>query len=162
MTRGICRVGMVFRAGVHEQDYRDKYLGGHLRPDDQYTVQTNWGHVYSKLRWQIIIAVHANNYITVPIYTHAGQGLRNKTENEKMECVSIRDHRNRGQFINQSQHKKFEAVMLPGTTLLDPVATVQLTHPITRQFDLLIEEQGRLEADSVDRLLALYRRLNSV
>ena len=113
MTKEKCTVGKIIRAAVHEQDFNHR-PGFAAAEVDTQTVMSKAGPVYSKVRWMIIVRVLANHYLTIPLYTHNGTGLSNKTDSDKLEYTSVRDLRHRGEFEALSKNKTLKAEMDPG------------------------------------------------
>ena len=157
MTKELCCVGKIIRAVVHDQDFNDT-PGCLATPDDTHTTVSKYGTIYSKMRWMIVVAVHHGNYLTVPIYTHNGTGLSNKSDAARLEYVSIRDLRHTGEFESLSKHRRLDARMKAGTTLLNRKSVAHLTAPISRKYGMLVEEQGQLDEYSVDDFTRLWRK----
>ncbi|KAL9127127.1 MAG: hypothetical protein Q9217_003935 [Psora testacea] len=156
MTRQVCSVGMIIRAAVHEQDFNDAPAWAATEADT-HSVASKLGQIYSKVRWMIVVATFENHYLTVPLYTHNGKGLENKSEKARSEYVSIRDDRHGGSFHNLSHHCELEVEMNRGTTVLHRKTIAHLTAPVTRKYDLLVEQQGNLEQGSKRLLIKLWR-----
>ena len=156
MTKELCRVGMIIRAVVHDQDFNDK-PGCLATPDEAHSTVSKFGTIYSKMRWMIVVAIYQAHYLTVPLYTHNGTGLSNKSDVAKLEYVSVRDTRHVGEFESLSRHRRLEARMISGTTILHRKSVAHLTAPVMRKYGMLIEEQGQLDKYSVDDFVSLWR-----
>ena len=124
--------------------------------DHRHTRQTVSGNVYTKIRFQIVIAVHGSHYMSLPLYTHEGKGLQNKSEEAKMEFISIRDHRLPGPFFDQTDRGRLEATV-HHPNRLDPQSAVQLSAPMYNQYDVTVEDVGMIAKDSLPDLLRNYR-----
>ncbi|KAL9098791.1 MAG: hypothetical protein Q9163_005610 [Psora crenata] len=159
MAREVCTVGMVVRAAVHEQDFHDapRWATTAAKEDDIHSVASRYGQIYSKVRWMIVVALFENHYLTIPLYTHNGKGLKHKSPNAKLEYVSVRDARHRGDFTTLSHHRELEAGMDRGAIVLDRNTVAHLTAPVTRKYDLLVEHQGHLDSNSRRMLIKLWR-----
>lgn len=155
-----CCEGMIIRSAVHEQDFQNKLPEGSVNLDGQYTINTNFGLVYSKLRWQIIISKKLEHYITVPLYTHDGKGLQKKNSVVRKEYLSIRDQRQRGETINLTPYEHIDAHMFHETTILKPESVVRLTYPVNGKYDLAVEVLGLLPKESLSTMKMIYNRLN--
>ena len=158
MTRESCVVGKIFRAAVHEQDFAD-IPGWSGAIDDTKTVLTHAGSVYSKVRWMIVVSIYNTHYMAIPLYTHNGKGLANKSDDAKREYSSVHDGRvRRVGFENLSvDNPVLEAEMYDGTTILSKMTVAHLTAPLQRKFGLYVEEQGILHPNSAERMVQLWR-----
>ena len=157
MKKHLCSVGKIIRAAVHEQDFND--TPGSVAPaDDSHSTMSRFGNIYSKLRWMIIVAVYEGHYLTIPLYTHNDRGLDSKSHGARLEYVSVHDGRHGENFENLSQHRKLDARMNRGTTLLKRNSVAHLTAPLTRKYGMLVEEQGHLDKRSVDYLVRIWRK----
>ena len=158
MTRESCVVGKIFRAAVHEQDFAD-IPGWSGAIDDTKTVLTHAGSVYSKVRWMIVVSIYKEHYMAIPLYTHNGSGLANRSDEAKREYTSIHDGRVwPGGFENLSKDNPvLEAEMFDGTTLLSKKTVAHLTAPLQRKFGLYVEEQGALDPESAEIMVHLWK-----
>jgi len=99
--------GMIIRAPLYEEDYADGKEAGlpTLVPGSNISAATsisaamshislsNYGYVHSKLRYMVVFATFRYHYMAIPIYTYEGKGLKDKPEDFRNECVSVRDGR---------------------------------------------------------------------
>lgn len=152
MTQQICTVGKIVRAAVHEPSFDEN------QPpvNDINSTWTSFGNVYSKVRWMIVVATYENSYLAIPLYTHRGTGLDNKSRAAKLEYVSVCDTRHT-EFENLTENQLLDAKMNRGTTKLNVKTVAYLVAPVTRKYELLVEEQGCLTKQSTDYLVQLAR-----
>ncbi|KAI4203421.1 MAG: hypothetical protein LQ350_001942 [Teloschistes chrysophthalmus] len=134
--------GMIIRAPLHEQDSK----GGQHRPNgtgssvatmaseatkaERYTTESRFGTIFTKHRKMIVVALHQDNYVAVPMYTHNGMGLVNKARPD--EFVSIKDHRDKND-ADWRQLSKWDPLVTEhlkeGIDLFDPKSTVHVAYP---------------------------------
>lgn len=159
MEREDCVVGTIFRAAVHEQDYMVA-AGGPLGPiEDSKTCVTHAGAVYSKVRWMIVVAVYEQHYLALPLYTHNGNGLENRSMNAKLEYASVRDSRwSEMDFVNLSQRNQvLDAKMYPNASVLSHMTVAHLTAPIQRRFGMYVELVGTLTQFSANYMAQTWK-----
>ncbi|ERF74543.1 hypothetical protein EPUS_00673 [Endocarpon pusillum Z07020] len=115
------------------------------------------GHnpICKKARFFIVLAGHAMSYVCLPIFTHNGNGTRNKPRPE--EFVSIRDHRATIEVQPQSGHEPLMTLEMSGMEL-KASSVVHLAYPTSRSYELPVEVIGRLTATSTNRCIQLFRR----
>ena len=104
----------------------------------------------------IIVATYENSYLAIPLYTHRGTGLANKSRAAKLEYASVCDTRH-AEFENLTENQLLDAKMNKGTTKLNLKTVAYLVAPVTRKYELLVEEQGCLTKQSTDYLVQLLR-----
>ncbi|KAG8532749.1 uncharacterized protein KY384_002627 [Bacidia gigantensis] len=137
MSKSKCFVGKIFRAPVHTE-FHDN--AGHNRPADvEKTVQTKHGLVMTKLRWMIVVVKHEQHYTAIPLYTHNGTGLSNKSERAKREYVSIRDDR-LPDFEGLSKHGVLTAQMRNEAKDLSRLSVAHLTAGVSRTYGTYVEQ----------------------
>ena len=158
MTRENCRIGMIFRAVLHEEDTTCLRAGAPTQ-DEHTTVTRDFGDIYSKMRWMIVVKVNRVGYTAIPLYTYNGKGLERKNATIKAEYVSVHDLRN-PPCTPQSHHRPVQARMLDKSTVLKAMTVAHLVHNINKQFGLPIQEEGRLTEKSLEEFLELYDNLN--
>ena len=109
-----------------------------------------------KQRIMIVIAQHTLNYVAIPLYTHNGIGLQNKSNKE--EYVSIFDSRRLDSIETAalSSHAPLVAKMDESSRGILESATTHLTYPVAREYGLPVVINGKLDKDSTKRLLDLY------
>ncbi|KAF7503011.1 hypothetical protein GJ744_004718 [Endocarpon pusillum] len=115
------------------------------------------GHnpICKKARFFIVLAGHATSYICLPIFTHNGNGTRNKSRPE--EFVSIRDHRATIEVQPQSAHEPLMTLEMSGMEL-KASSVVHLAYPTSRSYELPVEVIGRLTPTSTNRCIRLFKR----
>lgn len=147
------QTGMIVRAAIHEPNL-DQISRSTITVNDRTVTETAYGLVTSKMRKLIIIALHEDHYIAVPLYTHNGHGLTRKFKPN--EYISVRDHRRRGPFTALSVHKPLVTEHLnTDIALFDPVTTAHITYPVSRPYILPVIHEGSLEHESTQGLLDL-------
>ncbi|KAL8764910.1 MAG: hypothetical protein Q9194_006771, partial [Teloschistes cf. exilis] len=167
--------GMIIRAPLHEQDSK----GGQHRPNgtgssvatmaseatraEKYTTESRFGTIFTKYRKMIVVALHQDNYVAVPMYTHNGMGLINKARPD--EFISIKDHRNKND-ADWRQLSKWDPLVTEhvkeGIDLFDPKSTVHVAYPVSRRYALPVVLEGNLRRSSFKILKDLYGRFASV
>ena len=165
------KLGMIIRAPLHEQDSAVA-----RRPGGGSSVATNsseatkaencktesrMGTIFTKQRKMIVVALHADHYVAIPLYTHNGRGLINKRQPE--EFVSVKDHRDREEFVKLSKHDPLVTEMIrEGINLFDPKSTAHLAYPVSRRYQLPVVYEGHLRNSSLRILVSLYNRYAEV
>ncbi|KAL8738577.1 MAG: hypothetical protein Q9181_000628 [Wetmoreana brouardii] len=167
--------GMIIRAPLHEQDSK----GGAPRPGgtgssvaslaseatqaEKYTTQSRFGTIFTKYRKMIVVALHQDNYVALPLYTHNGRGLVHKARPD--EFVSVKDHRFKDDQ-GWKQLSKWEPVVTgyirDGIDLFDPKSTAHLAYPVSRRYALPVVLEGELKWSSFEMLKELYGRYANV
>ena len=144
-------------------------------PDFSIT-PSHYGYIHTKLRKFIIVALFAQHYVALPMYTHNGDGLDKKPD--KNEFVSVRDARTTtatnwrkrrigadGKKVKAgvaataalSDHEVLIAEMRPETTRLYEKTTVHVAYAVSRNYQLRVHWLGDVEAAGVGRLVELWR-----
>lgn len=115
------------------------------------------GHnpICKKARFFIVLAGHAMSYVCLPVFTHNGNGTRNKPRPE--EFVSIQDHRAVIEVQPQSSHQPLMTLEMSGMEL-KAASVVHLAYPTSRSYDLPVEVIGRLTPTSTNQCIQLFRR----
>ena len=109
--------------------------------------------ICKKARFFIVLAAHAESYISLPVYSHNGNGTKNKPKPE--EYVSIRDHRATSEAPSQSIHEPVVTEHMSGSVLLS-TSVIHLTYPVSRKYIVPIKVVGKLNAQSISRLTQLF------
>ena len=109
--------------------------------------------ICKKGRFFIIVAAHALSYISLPVYSHNGNGTKNKPNPE--EYISIRDHRATVEAPPQSSHDPLVTQDMSGPEMMT-VSVVHLAYPVARRYITPITVIGRLNAQSTRRLIQLF------
>jgi hypothetical protein len=145
------RPGMMIRAPIHEP-----FLPGAADIHHRAKTYSLYGPVFTKVRKMIVVAVYYSHYTALPLYTHNGNGLQGKSVPD--EFVSLKDHRSQAPFTPLSKHSALTTeTMVPGVNPMSPMATVHLTYPVSRQYDIPSTPEGQLDEASTKTLIGLYR-----
>ena len=159
LARHKFKPGMIIRCSMHEEDYMGTSRGADMALGSKFVSKSFAGNVFTKIRIMIVVARHENHYTAVPLYTHNGNGLSMKTADEKMEYVSVKDHRIKGNFTSQTENGVLSTGYLrPGTHILDPKSTAHVTYTIPRRYDLPVVYYGYLTEQATKQLVALCKR----
>ncbi|KAL8965322.1 MAG: hypothetical protein Q9183_003913 [Haloplaca sp. 2 TL-2023] len=159
------KIGMIIRAPLHEQDSkRGQRRGGtesslatmasEATQAEKYVTESHFGNIFTKIRKMIVVALHQDHYVAVPLYTHNGRGLINKAQPD--EFVSVKDHRLKEECKGLSRWNPLvTAYVKEGIDLLDPKSTAHMAHPV-RRYALPIVLEGELKSSSIEDLQHLY------
>ena len=165
--------GMIFRAALHEEDYTVTGRTAHplqsqitcLAASNMSTasgvpknhqIMTDFGPVYSENRYMVVVVLGPDTYTALPFFTHSGNGTAYKTG--KSDYVSIKDHRDPGKCIAQSDHRPVRTEdMKDMTKTLHECTTANLGIAVSRKYRLPISYQGKLAAKDTDRLVELFQ-----
>ncbi|KAL9000731.1 MAG: hypothetical protein Q9169_000767 [Polycauliona sp. 2 TL-2023] len=163
------KLGMIIRAPLHEQDSavaRRAGAGGgssvataasEATKAEHYKTESRMGTIFTKQRKMIVVALHTEHYVTIPLYTHNGRGLVNKRRPE--EFVSVKDHRYKEDFVKLSKHDPLVTEMVrDGIDLFDAKSTAHLAYPVSRRYALPVIYEGHLRSSSLRILVTLYNR----
>ncbi|KAL8675120.1 MAG: hypothetical protein Q9168_000491 [Polycauliona sp. 1 TL-2023] len=163
------KLGMIIRAPLHEQDSapaRRPGVGGgssvataasEATKAEHYKTESRQGTIFTKQRKMIVVALHTDHYITIPLYTHNGRGLVNKRQPE--EFVSVKDHRYKEEFVKLSKHDPLVTEMVrDGIDVFDAKSTAHLAYPVSRRYNLPVIHEGHLRSSSLRILVTLYNR----
>ena len=72
-----------------EQDFRASSGQSNITVADEYTTESRYGLINSKVRHMIVIECYEDHYIAVPLFTHNGRGLTRKRQpDEYIRSVS--------------------------------------------------------------------------
>lgn len=150
LAKELYKPGMIIRAPLHEPA-----LPGVADNNDRTTTECLYGPIFTKVRKMIVVALYHNHYTALPIYTHNGKGLEGKLVPD--EYVSVKDHRSQEPFAQLSKHSALVTqTMNPDINMMHPKATVHLTYPVSRKYDLPTIPEGQLQKASTETLIALY------
>ncbi|KAL8738459.1 MAG: hypothetical protein Q9190_008005 [Brigantiaea leucoxantha] len=168
--------GMIIRAPLHEQDFKGgkgtSIAGSNATAvtaaaDEKYTTESRFGPIFTKYRKMIVVAMHEDNYVAVPLYTHNGKGLKHKTAPD--EFVSIRDHRlqdHHDQHGGWSKLSKWDPLVTEyvrdGIDVFDRMSTAHLAYPVSRKYVLPVVHEGQLRATSLRMLVELFAKIGGV
>lgn len=146
------RLGMIIRAAVHEQE-----LPNTTNADKSIT-DSKFGPICTKYRKMIIIALHQDHYLALPMFTHNGKGLVNKARPD--EFISVQDHRLKGEFTALSSYRPLVTEHLnAGIDLFHPKSTIHITYPLPRRYEFPLVYEGFIDPEAVSRLLKLFNDL---
>lgn len=171
-------VGMIIRAPIHEEDGTEgskatdlsRPLGDSHQSDasnqskvDRYTSQWSFGHIHTKVRIFIVIALLDRHYLAVPLYTHNGTGIGTKNPSE---YVYVRDKmRAKGGVLpappphpNGKGWEALSAVISRedgNVPAYEPASCVHFAHLVSRRYGLNVSLEGKLEYASISRLMKL-------
>ena len=146
------RLGMIIRAAVHEQE-----LPNTTNADKSIT-DSKFGPIYTKYRKMIVIALHQDHYLALPMFTHNGKGLVNKARPD--EFISVQDHRLKGEFTALSSYRPLVTEYLnAGIDFFHPKSTIHITYPLPRKYDLPLVYEGFINPEAVSRLLKHFNDL---
>ena len=73
---------------AHHTSSRDPPTASLLDPNEMPTI---WGPVYTKRRTIIVLELFESHAECVPIYSHNGNGLKGKSDDERMEFFAIQE-----------------------------------------------------------------------
>ena len=156
LTPRNCRVGLIFRAGVHKKNYQDTIPGVEVQ-EDQFTVKTSCGSVFSKIRIQIVVKIYEKHCETIPLFTHSKSGLQKKSRKERTEFMCVYDPRAPGQFVNESSNKALVVRTNANVRPIDVRSAAKITEPEFPFWGQWIEPMGMLEELSIDDALEVRR-----
>ncbi|KAL8870801.1 MAG: hypothetical protein Q9174_003236 [Haloplaca sp. 1 TL-2023] len=161
------KIGMIIRAPLHEQDSKGGQRRGgagssfatmasEATQAEKYITESRFGNIFTKVRKMIVVAMHQDNYVAVPLYTHNGRGLVNKAQPD--EFVSVQDHRLRNEECKRLSRwdPLVTGHIKEGIDLFDPKSTAHMAHPVSRRYALPIILEGELKSTSIRLLLQLY------
>ncbi|KAL9014854.1 MAG: hypothetical protein Q9180_008917, partial [Flavoplaca navasiana] len=168
------KLGMIIRAPLHEQDSAVARRPGagtagssvataasEATKAEHYRTESRMGTIFTKQRKMIVVALHTDHYVAIPLYTHNGRGLVNKRQPE--EFVSVKDHRYKEAFVKLSKHDPLVTEMVrDGIDLFDTKSTAHLAYPVSRRYTLPVVHEGHLRSSSLRILVTLYNRYAEV
>ncbi len=150
IAKEIFKPGMIIRAALHEQ-----HLDDTAGDTDKNKVESRFGAIHTKFRKMIVVGLYQDHYIALPMYTHNGNGLSNKAQPD--EFISVKDHRSKVAFANLSKYQALVTETVnEGIELFHPKATLHLTYPVSRKYDLPVVYEGRLDKSSIKNLVGLF------
>jgi len=154
-------IGQIISAPYHVQDWDRRGAAS----DTSFQSQTLFGCVYSKRRKLIVIAKYEEHCLTIPIFTFRRTGLRDKNNNCD-EFVGVREAADNIHFPSESSHPNLIAVRHPffhrtlnddGFHVFSPMSYAHITAPFCFRYRNTCTFEGRLEEESVRRLICLYQ-----
>lgn len=168
------KVGHIIRMNIHESDFKgtskeaiamasqastlvDSGRDGKHRKEHRH--HGDFGPIYSENRICIVVNVAKSIYSAVPLFTHEGKGLAKTDSDERMDWISVQDHRQLDRCQQQSEHQPLcTAYMSPQADILDAVSTAWIPFAFPCRFDVPVAYQGRLDRASAERLVRLHRK----
>lgn len=156
---GIYKLGTVFSAPFHTSSTVDE---AYVLSDDPNLTASPFGTICSKYRKMVVVNTFAEHCTVLPIYTHNGRGLDGKEFVD--EFVSIRDRNDRRPAPKEGPYAALHAVRdatFKGT-FIGGRACVKLTEICSHRYDCMATFEGRLEEDSIKRLLDLLKVVTQV
>ena len=169
-------VGTIIRAPIHEEDGTEGGkatdlslpLGDSHQSDvsnqskvDRYTSQWSFGHIHTKVRIFIVVALLDRHYLAAPLYTHHGTGIGTK---DPSEYVYMHDKMRAKGGVSCPPHpngKGWEALSAVisrkdgNVPAYEPTSCVHFTHLVSRRYGLNASLEGTLEYESIVRLMGL-------
>ncbi|KAL8908568.1 MAG: hypothetical protein Q9171_005403 [Xanthocarpia ochracea] len=147
------KAGMIIRAILHEQNFAPTSSSRTEVTDKSYWDSPH-GRICTKYRKMIVLAMYADHYTAIPIYTHNGKGLIEKEDPD--EFVSIVDNREQHPGPALSRHPPLKTNQMNGEAkLLHIKSTAHITYPLSRKYDLPIVYEGNLHEGSLALLVKL-------
>lgn len=164
---------MIIRAPLHEQDSRGEARtlgsGSSIASNaseatlaEKYTTPSRFGPIFTKSRKMIVVACHQDNYVAIPLYTHNGRGLVNKTSPD--EFVSVKDHRDQDEEWKQLSRWKplVTEYVREGIDPYEPKTTAHLAYPVSRNYRLPVVKEGYLRDSSARTIRDLYGKFAGI
>ncbi|KAI4167906.1 MAG: hypothetical protein LQ348_007593 [Seirophora lacunosa] len=149
--------GMIIRGKLHEQDYKATSSSSNITIADPYRSDTKFGPICTKYRKMIVIALFEDHYLSIPVFTHNGHGLADKTKTE--EYIGIKDHRAKEEGLRQSRHEPLVTEFITsGIDLFDAKSTAHVTYALSRKYDLSLILEGHLTKSSTNRLIRVFKQ----
>jgi hypothetical protein len=131
---------------------------------NEHDITTCQSHaqIVIKDRKFIVLSVHYQNYICIPLFTYQRKGIVGEPDQD--DHVSVFDHRiPRTSLQQQSKWKTLQTKqMTPQSHRLSHNAAARVTFPLSRPKNLPIEILGNLHPDSTDRLRDLFVLLDDL
>jgi hypothetical protein len=140
---------------IRAEHFEEAYDGGSTIVNDKSIIRVpGQKPICKKMRFFVVLAAHSLNYICVPVFSHNGNGTRNKHRPE--EFVTIRDHRASIEASQQSIHKPLMTKEMSGRELT-PESVVHLAYPVSRSYGIPVIGIGRLTTASTSQCIQLFR-----
>ncbi|KKY16802.1 hypothetical protein UCRPC4_g05759 [Phaeomoniella chlamydospora] len=178
---GLINPGSILRVPVFQSCHNQRHYSPRPHCYDADRFPSPLGYVLAKLRFVVVIAVHKQSYISLPMFTYSGLGVQGFREVLQNEHIAIRDHRLRISVQNtrQSSNERWPSFMgrqtnprnpnykhlvtqyiwSGHTRYIHPRAYVKITAPVARGLYDPAEYIGFLEQNSTNRLYAAWRDL---
>lgn len=127
---------------------------------DSRETPTICGPVYTKIRTVIVVALPLHYAVCLPIFSHHGEGLINKNENERKEFIAVRPEdgtwwkpeNDLGVLMAKEDAYNW-------TKFLSEKSYVKFTELACHDYSAPCRIVGKLEEESMDRLLGLLHSI---
>jgi hypothetical protein len=140
---------------IRADHFEEAYDGGSTIMNDKSIIRVpGQKPICKKARFFVVLAAHSLNYICVPVFSHNGNGTRNKHRPE--EFVTIRDHRASIEAPQQTIHEPLVTKEMSGMVLI-PESVVHLAYPVSRSHGIPVTGIGRLTPASTALCIKLFR-----
>lgn len=136
--------------------YHETNTNASLLPTDPNLTFTCQGPVYSKRRLAIVLWVHHFHMFCVPMYTHSGQGLKNKKGDLVKEYVCVM---NRGPNPGFENDGKYPPITVSSRKPMKPESSVHITGGFKVPCNGDVLKVGGLVGDSYVELVELWKGL---
>jgi hypothetical protein len=92
--------------------------------------------------------------------THNGAGVKHKPDGKQGEYVSVFDNRIKRDPKNtgQTKHGWLDAHFNADIGTYDPMSVAWLTHPVSRDYRLRVQYEGKLTSSSMRKFLDLCKK----
>lgn len=135
--------GMLISAPLFHED-RDQ--GESRAPSNNRSIAAH-GIVYGKPRYLIVVGLHFDHYVCVPIYKFESKGIAGR-EHYANEFISVRDGRiPEKRFQNQCDYA--ELVTDGKGSSIHPLSLAYISDTVSRSYDLNIKCHGSLQPASL-------------
>ena len=158
LTKENLAVGMIIRAPFHEEDASED---GRAKEKSRYISPWSFGHVHTKIRPFIVVALLKSHYLAVPLYTHNGTGIGTKDPNEYIYVhdkvratngVSCPPHPNKTGWDALSAVIDRDDTNVPA---YEPMSCAHFASLVPHRYGLPVSLEGKMEKSSMIRLMAL-------
>ncbi len=141
---------------IYADLWEESFANGSVMTNDKSIIRTpNEPDSYKKRRPFIVLVSHAQSYISLPVFSHRGNGLIHKPNAE--EYVSLRDHRSTTDVPRQSSHDPLVTLEMSGPEIT-PASATYFTYPISRKKSVPVTVVGRLTVRSTNHLIRLFKK----
>ncbi|KAF6239999.1 hypothetical protein HO173_001607 [Letharia columbiana] len=164
-----CRVGMIIRAPLHEQDWQAGATTNSTGPkgddfesgksditNDRSVSEWKHGYIHTKVRIFVVAAKFHHHFLAAPVYTHGRRGLRNKNRDYQEEHVSIFDKSHgpkNPERLQEGPHPYLYADLGDHAPHYKTMSTIHFTRLVPRGYGLECSIEGDLNAKSLPLFL---------
>lgn len=159
--------GVIILAPLHEEDFnrtpRHSYqesVSSYRSGTKSHISHTDFGTVYSEMRFHIVVETHASRYEAIPLYTHKGNGLLHK--DNRGEYASIVDHRYPKMSEREAPHTLVTGELQRQVDAFRPKSVAHLVHPVSRPYNLHVRYIGRICDSDIPLLVKLFRNRHAL